>query len=261
MVDKKAKDNMELWNKVCKTDPAITKSVKLRGGFTSIDAQAQIKRATEEWGPYGGAWGVRECHYDFINTPSDTGEQTGIYLIAIFYSPEGEFPIASDMFFQPHNDCMKKLLTDITTKALSKLGFNSDVFEGKFDDNKYVDKMRREFGNSGGESKKKQPKAKLPDNANQFFTVAEIKKWEDWDGSPETKLNYADEEIKHREHLNLSFGKMKPALLLLVRQVRKDSDKYDWKAFKDAILLNEIWKELNEANQISTIEQWIKENG
>ena len=37
---------------------------------------------------------------------------------------------------------MKKVIaramTDATTKALSKLGYNADVFLGKFDDNKYV---------------------------------------------------------------------------------------------------------------------------
>jgi len=250
MAEKKAKDNMELWNKVCKTDPAITKRVTLRGGFTSIDAQSQIKRATELWGPYGGDWGMRECHYDFINTPSEKGEQTGIYLIAIFYYPEGEFSIASDMYYQPHNDCMKKLLTDVTTKALSKLGFNSDVFEGKFDDNKYVEKMKMEFTGDYGISETAEKvekalvgksKAKLPDNANQYLTVAEIKDWEDWKATPQAKLSYAEEEIKHREHLNMSFGKMKPVLLSLIREVRKKPDKYDWKAFKKAFPIIFVW--------------------
>ena len=40
---------------------------------------------------------------------------------------------------------MKKCSTDALTKGLSALGFNADVFLGKFDDNKYVAKMTQEF--------------------------------------------------------------------------------------------------------------------
>ena len=36
-------------------------------------------------------------------------------------------------------------VTDFTTKALSKLGFNADIFLGKFDDTKYVQQMKQEF--------------------------------------------------------------------------------------------------------------------
>ena len=36
---------------------------------------------------------------------------------------------------------MKKVATDALTKGLSKLGFNADVFMGKFDDNKYVNSL------------------------------------------------------------------------------------------------------------------------
>jgi len=138
MKDDLKKDNMELWEQVCVTDPAITKRVNTRGGFTAIDAQAQIKRATELWGPYGSAWGVRDCVYMFFP------DEQEITLSAIFFYPneawgqEGIFEIATDMIYKPGNDSRKKLLTDLTTKALSKLGFNSDVFEGKFDDNKYI---------------------------------------------------------------------------------------------------------------------------
>jgi len=33
----------------------------------------------------------------------------------------------------------------MTTKALSKLGFNADVFLGLYDDNKYVYQLKQEF--------------------------------------------------------------------------------------------------------------------
>jgi hypothetical protein len=133
---------MKLWDSVCETDKAITKHVNQRGGFTAICAQAQLKRATQEWGSYGGKWGVKECNYILIQGESGIAE---IALDAVFYYPDGEFEISADASYKAGNDSRKKLLTDVTTKALSKLGFNSDVFEGKFDDNKYVDEMRKKF--------------------------------------------------------------------------------------------------------------------
>ena len=38
-----------------------------------------------------------------------------------------------------NDDAPKMALTDGLTKAISHLGFNADVFLGKFDDNKYED--------------------------------------------------------------------------------------------------------------------------
>lgn len=136
------KGNMELWNQVCETDPAITTKVDLRGGFTAICAQAQRKRATELWGPYGINWGLSECH--FCNIHNSEGKVVEIGLDARFVFPTGgTFPISSDIEYKPGNDTRKKLMTDCITKALSMLGFNSDVFEGKFDDNKYVEELKR----------------------------------------------------------------------------------------------------------------------
>jgi hypothetical protein len=140
-------ENMKLWESVCRTDPSTTKQVNQRGGFTAIDAQHQLQRATELWGPYGGDWGVEHCEYNYVrNYDSNNAEDVvEIWLEATFYCPVAEFEISTDIKFKPGNDSRKKLLTDLTTKALSKLGFNADVFEGKFDDNKYVTEMRKEF--------------------------------------------------------------------------------------------------------------------
>ena len=53
----------------------------------------------------------------------------------------GEFPITSAIMYisdkgKADDDFAKKLETDMITKALSRLGFNADVFMGMFDDNK-----------------------------------------------------------------------------------------------------------------------------
>jgi hypothetical protein len=44
----------------------------------------------------------------------------------------------------PDTDAYKKASTDGLTKALSHLGFNADVFLGQFDDNKYVEGLKKE---------------------------------------------------------------------------------------------------------------------
>ena len=139
--EEKKPDNMKLWNSVCTTDPAMTKRVKEKGGFTAICAQYQRKNATEQWGCYGETWGVKDLQWDLQG--QDGAEKIEITLQATFWYPNGEFPLSVDIPFRVNGDTRKKLLTDLTTKALSMLGFNSDVFEGEFDDNKYVKELTK----------------------------------------------------------------------------------------------------------------------
>ncbi|MCP4988656.1 MAG: hypothetical protein GY928_22185 [Colwellia sp.] len=130
-------ENMKLWDAVCKTNPALTKQVNQRGGFTAVCAQAQVKMATEHFGKYGKGWGLKNCKYEIIGTE--------IVFDAVFYAGDSEFEITVDMIYKAGQDCRKKLRTDAQSKALSLLGFNSDIFEGKFDDNKYVNELKEEF--------------------------------------------------------------------------------------------------------------------
>jgi hypothetical protein len=132
-------DNMELWNKVCKTDPSLTKEVDQRGGFTAICAQYQLRLATEQWGPYGRFWGIGNIKWDYIGPAEKPIE---IVLTAQFTYRIGadtiSFELSVDRAYRTGDDQRKKMLTDLRSKALSTLGFNSDVFEGKFDDHAYV---------------------------------------------------------------------------------------------------------------------------
>ena len=160
-------DNMSFWNKVCETNPGITKDVSYGARkFTAIDAQHQLKRATELWGPYGGKWGVKNINWGYVGD----GKATPIELTieASFYSPLGEFEISSDTKYAVGGDCRKKLLTDLTTKALSKLGFNSDVFEGKFDDNKYVAEMTAKHNGGDEQTKTGQAKTTAPEHVSKI---------------------------------------------------------------------------------------------
>ena len=138
-------NNMEIWQSVETTDPTYTKKVNQRGGFTAIGAQYQLMRATETFGPMGKGWGVKGEH---IQKWEDVG--LAVYEATLWYvvkDKEYYIPIHSSIKYHTSgrvdDDFYKKVATDALTKGLSKLGFNADVFMGKFDDNKYVNQLKR----------------------------------------------------------------------------------------------------------------------
>ena len=178
------KDNLELWNSVEKTNPAYTKKAKVGGmQITSISPQYQILNATEKFGSYGGTWGFKdiELDYSITNTPVklsvqdwNTKEIENIDSIlglvgfkATFFYPKGEFTITNSINIFTDNkhskiddNYCKKIETDALTKALSKLGFNADIFLGKFDDVRYLEEVKKEFA----------PKQKLLDKGFKYLT-------------------------------------------------------------------------------------------
>jgi len=146
-----APDNMSLWNSVCVTDPQHTKRVNQRGGFTAIGAQSQIMEATKVFGPFGKGFGVSDEKFTSFDM-----EGLALYQARLWFVLNGEtnvihqFPIHSSIKFSVNgrvdDDFAKKVATDALTKGLSKLGFNADVFLGKFDDNKYVNQLTSNNG-------------------------------------------------------------------------------------------------------------------
>ena len=161
--------NMKLWSQVCETDPQFTKKADTRGGFTAICAQYQRKTATNLWGPYGSSWGMKDLAWDYVRNAA--GDVIELYLSAVFFCPGSNFEIAGDIAYRPGNDCHKKLQTDITTKALSMLGFNSDVFEGKFDDNKYIEKMKGKYADKKPAKKTTKNDGDMPELTEQNIKV------------------------------------------------------------------------------------------
>lgn len=162
-------ENLTLWRKVEKTNPKYTKKAKVGGNnITSISPQFQIMNATEQFGIYGEKWGFKHIEFDYslTNTPTtlkvqdwntkDIEEiQSVLGLVgfkATFFFPKGEFEITNSIKIFTDNkhskiddNFAKKLETDALTKALSKLGFNADIFMGKFDDVRYLYEVTKEF--------------------------------------------------------------------------------------------------------------------
>lgn len=149
--------NMELWNKVCETDPKVTKAAKIGElRINSINPQSQRKKATEVFGPYGIEWGIipESERFEF----NAFGETTLVsYFAILFYNwkdKTGKIPInacikiaykTSKGYIRIDDEYTKKVQTNALTKGLSTLGFNSDVFEGWYDDCKYVQQMQEKF--------------------------------------------------------------------------------------------------------------------
>lgn len=137
------KNNMALWDAVCETNPDHTKQIKLGRTITAIDPYRQIEAATRQFGPAGEGWGWDVENVLFLPT-----NEVGV-VVKVWHgdnkktiSQFGQASLYIDKAEQKKDtDCMKKAVTDGLTKCLSCLGFNADIFLGKFDDNKYVQEM------------------------------------------------------------------------------------------------------------------------
>lgn len=142
-------NNLSLWNKVEKTNPKYTKKANVGGNqITSIAPQYQIMNVTEQFGSYGKTWGFKNIELDYTLVP----EFNLIVFKAVFFYPDGEFPtINSIKMFMDNaklkidDNFAKKVETDTLTKCISKLGFNADIFMGKFDDTRYLAEITKEF--------------------------------------------------------------------------------------------------------------------
>lgn len=183
-----SKENLELWNAVEKTNPKYTKKANVKGNnITAISPQYQIKNVTEQFGSYGKTWGFKTLDFDYTLV-----DNLGLVVLhAVFFYPGGEFPIknAQALFIDNaktkiDDNFAKKLETDTLTKAISKLGFNADIFMGLFDDVKYLAEVTKEFANP-----KPNATAEILEKAKAGnFTIEQIKT--KYTLTPEQEKNY-----------------------------------------------------------------------
>lgn len=147
--------NLSIWEKVQKTNPKHTKQANVGGRtMTSINPTFQIKQATQIFGSYGAGFGLENTNFEY----KEFGTTTLLILHCDFFykvdDTKHSFPLsgAIKMAYVSgkgreiiDDDAHKKIETDLTTKALSKLGFSADVFMGKYDDVKYMNDIIKEF--------------------------------------------------------------------------------------------------------------------
>lgn len=159
--------NLEIWQKVEVTPPDHTKGFAGRaGGFkgTAMNATWLAQRATELFGPCGIGWGMTVLDDRYVSGApllDKEGTVIGHELVHVvhaklWYIHEGkrgeiEQYGQTQMVGKNKNglftdeEAPKKSMTDAMSKCLSMLGFGADIFKGYYDDNKYVNDLRREF--------------------------------------------------------------------------------------------------------------------
>ncbi|OKO50316.1 hypothetical protein [Pseudomonas sp. BTN1] len=159
--------NMQIWNRVEKTDTRYTKDAKVGGQqITSLNGTAMIMKATEIFGPVGigFGWTVLEERFDkgaeiFVGE-GDKRVTLGFELnhtvkIRFWIKQDGERGEFEQYGCTPYlykskygtttdGEAPKKSLTDAIKKSLSMLGFSADVFLGMFDDKDYVNALADE---------------------------------------------------------------------------------------------------------------------
>lgn len=175
-------NHLSIWKRVQRTDARFTKPLEGMGFVgTSINSTYMFMRATEIFGPIGEGWGYEVIEEKLIDGKplvepvldernkqvatrflrdgdgSLFCEQNHSIKIRFWYIIEcetrGEFESygATPYRYQTQygmkvdGEAIKKSLTDAIKKALSMLGFSSDVFMGMHDNPEYVASNKLEY--------------------------------------------------------------------------------------------------------------------
>ncbi|CAH7178915.1 conserved hypothetical protein [Vibrio chagasii] len=148
--DDEALSNRKLWAKVCDTNPNKTKPVEYGARkFTAIDADYQIEQATNLWGSYGDKWGLMDVEEiergdliaakaTFFYPSPETGERVSFPLRNSISFRKSYMNKDSVPYFVYDEEYSKKLETNFLSRAFAKLGWNADVRQGRFEDDRYV---------------------------------------------------------------------------------------------------------------------------
>lgn len=167
------RNNLELWESVCVTDPAAVKKItgKPYQG-NSPKPYWLIRRATEIFGPCGEGWGV-EVKSEGFHRMTETDVMHSA-VVSLWYIRDGKRCVIEQMgqtkaCYQSKNgmvvdeDAGKKSVTDGMVKCLSMIGFAGDIFSGRWDDSGYVEWAAEQFA---------EPAAKMTDDGLMLHVSA-----------------------------------------------------------------------------------------
>lgn len=141
--------NLALWMAYAQPPGQYMRALPGSAGLTSVNAYWEIQCATEQWGPMGGAWGLRIekiepllcgayhtlfCQAHLYYPDPATNEESRVMVCdlvqTVWVNDRGESRLDAD--------APKKLLTGLISKALSYLGFSCAVYlSGKGHSTKY----------------------------------------------------------------------------------------------------------------------------
>lgn len=143
-------DNLDLWNKLGKTDPKHTKPFSRSGGFkgTAIKPIYTEQKMTEVFGPCGVGWGISDPQFQVV--PGSEGQVAVYCWLSIWFNYEGKVSapvpgVGGDIVVVSQKDklrtddeAFKKAFTDAIGNAMKHIGMSADVHMGRFDDSKYL---------------------------------------------------------------------------------------------------------------------------
>jgi hypothetical protein len=229
--------NLDLWDKVSKTDPNYTKKAKKGAyNFTSIAPIYQFKKATEAFGVQGIGWGVVVGSEIFSEREYGTTVILS-YDATMFFTvngERGEIPIhasekacyqtqGANGYMKVDDEARKKVVTNAKTKGLSELGFNADIFMGEYDNPDYVKAVGNEFAleNAGDQIEER---------------AAQQKEYEDWSDSVKELMKTASSMNELKQVFKGAAGKAKlyddSALIVQLNNI-KDRRKIQLEANKE----------------------------
>ncbi len=181
--------NLDLWDRLSKTDPAQTKSFKRGGGFTGTAVKPiyTVQRMTEEFGPCGTGWGINEPQFQVV--PGDNKEVLVFCTVSIWagsaenviYGVGGDKIVthikANEQYKRPErwendDEAFKKAFTDAVGNAMKYLGMSADVHMGLFDDSKYVTARKKEIEDNAKGPEDRTPQQILDQFTDRVNTIA-----------------------------------------------------------------------------------------
>lgn len=200
--------NLEIWDKLGKTDPSQTKAFKRSGGFkgTAIKPVYTEKKMTETFGPAGTGWGFSEP--TFKVEPGANGEVLVFCWLTLWYVQDGKrsdpIPgVGGDKLIakfssglSSDDEAFKKAFTDAIGNAMKHLGMSADVHMGRFDDSKYVRDLTAETNAPAPAeltAEQKDRIAKAETALRNAATIPALQKlWAAVEAIPEAELPNAD---------------------------------------------------------------------
>lgn len=150
-------DNLRLWTTFADIDPKFTKPItgKPYKG-TSPNPQAVVMCLTEMFGPVGEGFGWKVLHEEF----QPLGDEVLHWCRIQFWhtSPENSFEsygqtralMKTKNGMMLDEDAPKKSLTDAIVKAASYVGVAANIFLGRWDDQKYVAQVAKDYAGNDG---------------------------------------------------------------------------------------------------------------
>lgn len=231
--EKKETNNLDLWNQIEKTPLEFTSKVDFGRKFTAIDAYYRIKKATELWGPFGMYWGVVDETFEIIPAYNLLVYRGTMYYPMVISvdgvgAGRGCIPMANAIELKNSkghvdDEAWKKIKTDSLTKALSMVGMCSDVFLGKFEDDRYINALKKEGAANNMPPNQSPKRQEIPQNQSQ--NRSQVPNHSTPQQNPATPEKMASAVVELKRIMTEKLGSDENALLEVLKKISSYQNK------------------------------------